>query len=121
MDDLPKMLTHRSRNFGGVIFVTGGQLYLQGCTFVRFKPLGNAILNSAQVGRDILISAGTLALSGVYNQNVNLFANNVVVGNTLAVLGGTAVWSGGATCNVAGAQAQWGAGTCWRGAWGPIK
>jgi len=47
-------------------------------------------------------------LSGCFNLNVNLFANNVVVGNTIAVLGGTAVWAGGATCNVAGVQAQWG-------------
>ena len=110
MEDLPRILTHRTRKFGGVIFVTGGQLYLQGCLFINFRPLGNPLLNSAQVGRDILVIAGNLALSGVYNLNVNLFANNVVVGNTLAVLGGTAVWAGGATCNVAGAQAQWGAG-----------
>ena len=88
----------------------GGQLYLQGCTFIRFRPFGSAVLNSAQIGRDVLLIAGNLALSGVYNLNVNLFAHNVVVGNTLAVMGGTAVWAGGATCNVAGAQAQWGAG-----------
>jgi len=68
------------------------------------------VLNSAQIGRDILLIAGNLALSGVYNMNANLFGNNVVVGNTLAVLGGTAVWAGGATCNVAGAQSAWGAG-----------
>lgn len=44
----------------------------------------------------------------MYNLNVNLFANNVIVGNVMAVLGGTASWVGGTLCNVAGAQAQWG-------------
>ena len=104
------MLTHRRRIFGGVIFVTGGQLYLQGCTFIRFRPFGNPILNGVQIGRDILIIAGNLALSGVYSLNANLFAHNVIVGNVLAVMGGTAVWAGGGLCNVNGVQAQWAAG-----------
>lgn len=104
------MFTHRRRLYGGVIFVAGGQLYLQGCTFIRFRPLGNPFLNSVQIGRDILIIAGNMALSGVYNLNVNLFANNVILGNILAVLGGTAVWAGGAGCHATGVQAQWGAG-----------
>lgn len=110
MDDLPKMFTNRRRAFGGCFFVPGGQLYLQGCTFLRFRPFGNPILDSMVVGRDVLIIAGNLVLSGCYNLNGNLFANNVVAGNVLAVLGGTAVWAGGTLANVAGAQAQWGAG-----------
>lgn len=76
---------------GGAIFVVGGNVFISGSTFIRFRYLGNPILNNAQVGRDILLVAGNLVLTGVYNLNVNLFANNAVAGNTLAVLGGTGI------------------------------
>ena len=108
MEEARHVLDWRSRNFGSHIFVAGGNLYLNGCYFIRLRLLGNFITNNVQVGRDILIVAGNAVLSGVYNLNVNLFANNVVVGNVFAVLGGTGVWAGGTLCNVAGAQAQWG-------------
>lgn len=108
MEEARNMLNWRSRNFGGHVFVAGGNLFLNGCYFIRVRLMGNFIINSAQVGRDLLVIAGNAVLSGCYNLNVNLFANNVVVGNTIAVLGGTGVWAGGTTCNVAGAQAQWG-------------
>lgn len=104
-EEMRHMLDWRSRTFGGVIFVAGGNVYLNGCEsieryhswddkrlidltriflltttlcihctsatgyFIRVRLLGNFILNSVQVGRDILVIAGNVVGACSHSNN----------------------------------------------------
>jgi len=109
LEDLENPLL-RIRMFGGFIVVTGGNLFLTGCVMYRIVPFGNAIVNIIQIGRDVLVLAGNVVMTGVFNILANLATSSINVGNIVACFGGTVTWVGGASLAVGVLHGQMGAG-----------
>jgi hypothetical protein len=63
---------NRVRMFGGFVLVLGGDLNILGCIMYRFQPYGNAIINTLQIGREILVVGGNAILVG-YHRSVDGF------------------------------------------------
>ena len=109
LEDLENPLL-RIRMFGGFIVVTGGNLFLTGCVMYRIVSFGNAIVNIIQIGRDVLVLAGNVVMTGVFNILANLATSSINVGNIVACFGGTVTWVGGASLAVGVLHGQMGAG-----------
>lgn len=100
----------RVRMFGGHIGVTGGNVFMTGCVVYKIVPYGAPIVNHIQIGRDILVLAGNVVFTGVFNILVNLATSSINVGNIAAVFGGTVIWVGGANLGAGIIHCQYGAG-----------
>lgn len=87
-------------------------------TFLRFRPLGNPNFFEVNVGRDILMVAGTMSITGVFYNNIQLFHNKASAGGIYAVLGGNLIITGYAINTITCLNAQWGVGLqFYVGAW----
>lgn len=78
--------------------------------FITFRPFGNPVINSINIGRDILVVYGRATLLGCWIITVQAYTAAVAVGNSLANLGGFVYWIGGGISTANGLQAQYGAG-----------
>ena len=76
----------------------------------RFRPLGNPNFVEINVGRDVLVVAGTMRITGTFYTNVQLFHNKNSAGGIWCVLGGNLIITGLALNTITGANAQWGTG-----------
>ena len=101
---------HRIRMFGGLVGVTGGNLFLTGCLVYKIVPYGAPIVNHIQIGRDILVLAGNVIMIGVFNILANFATSSINFGNIVACFGGTVTWVGGASFGVGVLHGQFGAG-----------
>jgi hypothetical protein len=79
-------------------------------TFVRFRPLGNPNFFEVNIGRDVLLIAGTMTITGVFYSNIQLFHNKASAGGIYAVMGGSLIVTGFAINTITGLNAQWGTG-----------
>lgn len=61
ISELEKSFTHARLTVGGYIAVLGGVVDIIGCSFLRFRPLGNPNWFEINIGRDILMVSMELA------------------------------------------------------------
>ena len=103
--------TYTGISLGQYINVIGGNLFLQGCFFMRVRPYGTMFVNTYYLGREVLVIAGNAVFTGVINIGHFLYANYPwMSGKVLCVLGGTATMIGGASMYTCGPQLQFGYG-----------
>jgi len=90
-------------NLGQYVTVVGGNLFLQGCFFLRLRSYGVGYLTNFSLGREVLVIAGNAVFTGVHNIVHTLFASYpwmsgkvaCVLGGTLTMIGGSSVYSSG--------------------------
>ncbi len=110
LKELDAAFTQQVLTVGGMVAVLGGQVDITGCSFVRFRPLGNPSFFAVSIGRDVLMIAGTMTVTGVFYSSVQLFQNKMAAGGIFAVMGGSLIITGLAINSITGLGAQWGTG-----------
>ena len=79
-------------------------------TIWRFRPLGNPNFFEVNVGRDVLVIAGTANLVGIFYSSIQLYHNKLSAGGIFCVLGGNLIVTGFALNTITAANSQWGTG-----------
>jgi len=98
-------------NLGQYVTVVGGNLFLQGCFFMRIRSYGTGYLTTFSLGREVLVIAGNAVFTGVHNIVHTLFASYPwISGKVVCVLGGTLTMIGGSSVYSSGPQLQVGYG-----------